>query len=537
MGAAALPDAWPCGRRCSVSLRSTRAARACGPVITEARLWSRGAADTYPALSVRPRGIYLVLAPCGQVPTHKRPFHDAAAARRFYRWAMRTLFAAAGVVIALLVCANPADAGWSVAGRLVTVPSANADAIATDARGDTAVAWSRCGSRSCEGVYVTVRPAHGKPATRRVSANGRPVAVVIGRGEVTLAWTVSRRGARELPGGFSPETLRAAYAPLAGRWAPAQTIGRWTATSYPPSGFHPHLAVAPDGEVLLAWDDYSQPIDGPAVAWRKPGHRFSVPRPLARSSVASSLRAAAPNGFGPTPAFDAGGTAYISGPCDGLVFAAPPHRHRFGPPSSVAPAGRLPWMPLPGLGFNLSLSGAGQGLASWARGACSFDAAAGNAPGPVFASILHAGKFGHPLALSSSAADVDESTAVAIPGGAGVVSWHVITSPSTLSSIHISANGALGPIEQITGQLTPVATDGRGDQVLVRNSTPLASLPWAGDQRIQGQGIAMRPIGGGPIQPAPTSSGRLATTAPGGRAAALVWSPPGGGLALTVWRP
>lgn len=455
---------------------------------------------------------------------------------------MRTLLVAGGAVLGLLVGASSADGGWSPPQRLVTAQLAEDVAIATDARGDAAVAWSRCTSQTCSGVYVTVRLANGRAATRRLSKSGRPAAIVIGQGEVTVAWTVAPRSARVLPGGFSPATLRAAFGPLAGRWAPAQTVGRWTQTSYPPSGFYPHLAAAPNGRVLLAWDDYSRPIDGPALAWRAWGRRFGAPQPLARSTAAAQLRAAAPNGFGPIPAFDAGGTAYITGPCNGFVFTAPAHARVFGRPILVAPSGRsLSRMPLAGLGFKLSLSGAGAGLASWARGACSFDAAAGNEPGPVFASVLQAGKFGKPLAVSGNGAYTN--TAVAVPGGGGVVSWGGSGEggiSEALFSAPISASSTVGPIEPATGQLTPIAVDGGGDQILAKQALapPTIWLPWPGNQGIQGQNIVLRPAGGGADEPAPSPFGWLATSAPHGRAAALVWAGSAGiGLTLSVWRP
>lgn len=453
---------------------------------------------------------------------------------------MRTSLLAGSLVLGLLVGASSADGEWSTPQRLVA-QSAEDVAIATDARGDAAVAWSRCLNQTCTGVYVTVRLADGRVATRRLSKNGRPAAIVIGQGEVTVAWTVAPRSERALPGGFSPATLRAAFGPTLGRWAPPQTVGRWTVSSYPPPGFYPHLAVAPNGRVLLAWDDYSRPINGPAIAWRAWGHRFGAPQALARSTGSAELHSAAPNGFGPIPAFDAGGTAYVTGPCTGFVFTAAPHARVFGPPILVAPGGRSPSrMSLTGLGFNLSLSGAGTGLASWLHGACSFDAAAGNEPGPPFASVLRAGTFGSPLALSGSVAST--TAAVAVPGAGGIVSWGSFgegASPE-LFSAPIGTNSTVGPVEPATGQLTPIAADGGGDQVLAKQTAPLPTtwLPWPGDQAIQGQSVVLRPAGGGADEPAPSPSGSLATATPLGRAAALVWTNSAGiGLTLSVWRP
>ena len=79
---------------------------------------------------------------------------------------MRISLAVLGVVVALLMGASPAVAGWSAPQRVVTTPGAQATAIATDGSGDTAVAWATCGNRVCGSyvhsrVYVTVRLANG----------------------------------------------------------------------------------------------------------------------------------------------------------------------------------------------------------------------------------------------------------------------------------------------------------------------------------------------------------------------------------------
>jgi hypothetical protein len=78
------------------------------------------------------------------------------------------------------------------------------------------------------------------------------------------------------------------------------------------------------------------------------------------------------------------------GYCNGLVLIAPAHMHRFG--RKVVLTGRQ------ALGFTLSLIGARQGFAAWVAGECTFDAAAGNTPGPVFVSVLGAGTVGRPPA-------------------------------------------------------------------------------------------------------------------------------------------
>lgn len=418
--------------------------------------------------------------------------------------------------------------------RWSTAPGASGTVVAVDARGDSAVAWTTCGGPHCErtahstGAYVTLRLVGGRLVTRRLSANGFPLAVVIGRGEVTVVWSSP-------PGkGMSGAILRASYGSLLGRWR-AQTMGRWDIPpGYSSSVAKAHLAVARGGEVLLAWDDYAPPIDGSAVAWRVPGHGFTAPRRLSRSSLA-------PNGLGPVAAFDAGGSAYISGPCSGFVFLAPPHRHRFEPPIDVAPGRVQPsWMRHSSLDFNLSLAGAGEGLASWVRGECS-SGAEGSTPGPVFASVLRAGRFGEPLLLASGGAY--NSTAVAVGEGGGTVSWTEPPGGFTLPlgglfSVAIGADGSPGPVARITNRLVPFARGGGGDQVLGASA---GFLPGAGDESVQTQGevLVVRPVGGGADAPSPSRYGWLATSTPVGRAIALVWDSAGNGktLALSVWRP
>jgi hypothetical protein len=333
--------------------------------------------------------------------------------------------------------------------------------------------------------------------------------------------------------------LRAAYGPLVGRWAPARVIGNWHDDA-PPANRYPKLAVAPDGAVLLAFDDNDPALDGPAVAWRAPGHPFGAPQALLRSA---NTRLEVPHQLGPIPAFDARGSAYVWGNCDGVVLSTSPPSHRFGSPVAVAPA--------PVLGFTVSLAGPGQGLAGWVHGVCTTDEAAGDTPGPVLARILRGGTFGPLLALSSADTSAGGVDVVALPDGSGSVGWGLTQGQigagglfrlfQTTYTAPI-ADGVVGPVQQVLGGLTPVAATGGGDQVLA------GSHP-AGTQEVQGAlvqgaltgGVVMRPAGGGADQPAPSPYGMLATATPLGRAAALEWntSPTGGGpiLALAVWRP
>jgi hypothetical protein len=411
--------------------------------------------------------------------------------------------------------------------------------VAVDGSGDAAVAWATTPSPPSTStfgttVHVAVRLAHGRVIARTVwssrEADAIRVSVAIGHGEVTVAWVSDARHER-----LEGATLRAAYGPPVGRWAPARVIGRWHDFA-PPANRYPRLAVAPNGAVLLAWDDNSPTINGPAVTWHMPGHRFGAPQLLIHAETPLEV----PHELGPIPAFDARGSAYVWGSCDGIVLAAPPHSHRFGRPVVVAPA--------PVLGFTLSLAGAGHGLAGWEHGICTTDQATGDTPGPVFASVLRAGAFGKPLALGANA-QIGGGNAVALPSGAGTVSGSLVQGEvfggvfrltQTAFSVPIGADGIPGPIEQDPGALFPVAATGGGDQVLAGATS--------GGQGVQGplvQGVmgdlTIRPAGGGADQPAPSPYGLLATATPLGRAVALAWntSPTGSGpvLALSVWQP
>ena len=320
-------------------------------------------------------------------------------------------------------------------------------------------------------------------------------------------------------------TVRAAYGALTGRWAPARVIGHSTSFGSLPAGRYPHLAVAPNGRELLAWDDDRAPKATVLAAWREPGHHFGAARVVGRS----------PNvPLGAIPAFDTHGRVYLSSPCYGLVMSAPPGRYRFGPPLLVAP-GQAPHQALQ---FSLSLSDAGAGLASWVNGTCTNDPAAGSTPGPVYASVLRAYHFGDPIALTAAEDQSYGSTAVASAAGGGIVSWSDNTYRipflggffDGVSSAPIDPAGILGPVQQVPSTIVPVLRDGGGDQIL----TPYVAWPGEG-------GVILRPVDGSADQPAPNGIGWLAATSPIGRAAALAWNtnPAGNGptLAISVWRP
>jgi hypothetical protein len=319
---------------------------------------------------------------------------------------------------------------------------------------------------------------------------------------------------------------------LIGRWSPPRVIGRdpWR-QGYPPTphGFGDwfgHLAVAPDGEVLLTFNGWQgwqrstsaeEPV-GVAVAWRAPGHPFGRPQVLREGPG------------GAVPQFDARGTAYLSGYCNGFVLIAPSRTHHFERTVVITRE--------PVHDFTLSLSGAAHGLAAWTDEPCSFDAEGPGPPlGPVFASVLSAGTFGTPLELTPADTEAAYSDAVAIPGG-GTVTWVTERSHGVGTfSLQIGADGLPGAIQQISGAFAPVTADGGGDQVF----GPVLGSPIAAPA----SPVFVRPAGGGPDQPAPEGRGPApvaeTVAAPFGRAVAAAWntSPTGSGpsMALSVWRP
>jgi hypothetical protein len=430
------------------------------------------------------------------------------------------MFAAAlAVVLMLLLCSNLAFAGWAAPRSFSVVPLSTI-AVAVDGRGDAAVAWMTpsnwpsTAARYRTSVHLVVRTANGQLLKRMVwsSTDARPkdLSVALGHSEVTVVWdSYSRAETRTT-------VIRAAYGPLRGRWSPAQMIARIPyEPSYPPIPWDQHLAIAPSEEVLLAYNaghalPYWKP-EGVHIAWRAPRHRFG----------ASRLLRDAPGGA--IPQFDTRGNAYLHGFCEGIVLVAPAHSHRF--------TRRLVLTSKPVLDFGLSLAGAGRGLASWIAGECSFDAAAGNTPGPVFSSVLSAGAFGTPLALTPAGSQVYYSNAVAVPGG-GTVTW-ATNGPSGAGtfSLPIGANGLPGATQQITGGPIALIADGGGDEVF--GFPPNIGLP----PFTSPSSVFVRPAGGGADQPAPAPYGQVAVAAPVGRAAALAWSSSRTDMALSVWRP
>jgi hypothetical protein len=412
---------------------------------------------------------------------------------------MKLLLAGLAAALVAATGATAAEARWS-APQSVTAPSANTPALAVNVHGEAAVAWTTA-SQGRTSVYVAVRSRGGRLRRHRVWFARRwqagDVSVVIdARRRVTVAWAATRPGAKR-------QTVRYAYT-SSGRWGRARVVGHAIIPeSLPPDRF-PRLAVARDGDVLLAWDE----ADGPRVAWRFLGHAFGKPRRLSGSPRSP---------IGPIPAFDAAGSAYVSGKCTGFVYRTRPGRRSFGRPIAVAP-GRA-------LDFTLALAGRGQGLAGWIDGVCTASEGEGDAPGRVFASILRDGRFQAPLSLSAAGTAAYRAAAVADPNG-GVVSWGD-PQLGTFSAV-VRRAGLLESARQIIDGVVPVAADAAGNQVFTRAFPfPPPALPLV---------LFVRPVAGGADEPAPSQSAEYAVSAPTGNGVAIAY-PSGRQLNLSVWRP
>ena len=447
---------------------------------------------------------------------------------------MRFVLAALGVEVLLLVCAGSASASWSTPRSFSSSGSIGGEAVAVDSRGEAAVAWSRQppppGFSFGTAIRVAIRLPDGRLIRRVVwsSRADRPagVSVVIGHGQVTVAWAVEtpkqqRRGRGEA-------TVWSAFGPLIGRWAPPRVIGR-QALSIAPVGRSLHLAISPFGEVLLAFDDGSPAINGPAAAWRAPGRPFAAPRRLfGRTNVALTV----PHQFGPIPEFDPQGRAYVWGRCDGVVVSTAPRSHTFGRPVILARR--------PVSSFTLSLAGPGRGLAAWIRGGCAVAMEEGNKPGPLLASVLRGGSFSSPVAVTGPSTLAVGSVALAQRAGGGTVTWVQEDAPPVPArNVHIGTNGRPGPILPAPVSydvLVPGAYDGGGDTVLV----PAAEwdLPGA-EQSPEADAAAVAPAGGGSQQLAPVSvqAGGRTGVASFGRRVVRLWSNSPSTLAVSVWRP
>jgi hypothetical protein len=324
---------------------------------------------------------------------------------------------------------------------------------------------------------------------------------VIGHGEATIAW-----GHTEL--GSELQTEQVAHGPLVGAWRPAQALRR--ASGLDPFFRYPHLAISPTGAVLMTWNGCSRSClsggQGVRVAWRQPGRGFAVSRLVGTAPLGASGE------------FDSAGTAYLTSGCSGRVLLASGPGRPFGK--------TLVFSRVPVSSMTLSLSGPGEGLATWIEGACSFDEAVGETPGPVLLQGLRHGSLGprHLVAPLSQSMTAIASTVVATPQG-GEVSWFGYGGPSGNFAYQaaVGRDAAPGTTEVVNDGLIELAADGAGD--VLWGSVPDLAFP---------SEMFMR-TSTGAEQRAPASSGTSAI-APFGRSATLLWRN-GTQLELSVWHP
>ena len=250
------------------------------------------------------------------------------------------------------------------------------------------------------------------------------------------------------------------------------------------------------------------------MVWRRPGRSFGTPQFLRKGPG------------GAVPHFDMGGVAYLSGYCNGFVLVAPARTHRFNRRLVLKPGGVLD--------FNLSLSGAHRGFASWIDGQCSFDAEAADTPGPVAGSTLNAGIFTEPVQLLSSSSTAAVLDNVVMTATGGTVNW--VTASGTASatfSRQLDAKGVPIAAPQTASGSIALAADGGGDVLYGPGTACFSSCA---------TGTFVRPVGGGADQLAPAGLGQNVVVSPTGRAAAVVWAAepprrrPDQSVRLAAWR-
>ncbi len=443
------------------------------------------------------------------------------------------VFGALAVLVALAIGAPAALAAWS-APRTVSRSTTGFGrvALASDARGDAALAWaseSQVGLvRTRVAVNVAFAGAGGRPVQRTLwrSSDGLIGGVAVAldaRGELTVVWIDAARGRSGAT--LYPNTIQAAYRTPSGRWSPTQTIGH----AGPFLSADPRLAVAPDREVLLTWVAHTRNAPGVAAAWRKPGHRFGPEGAVSRAKSAMMEE--------PASLFDSAGAAHIYGtascgrgiPTCATMLSTAPRSHRFGAPLLIAPA--------PAEFPVVSFSAPGQALIAWEAGDYEDLEPSFAAP---YARVMTGESLSAPVALQPGSAGIGSAVnAVAANGGGGTVSWSE-TPPPYPSSLRTmlalgDASGHFSTPSVSPDGLMPMLRDGAGDVLL--------KLGWAGGPAgIPPSPVAVQPAGGGAVQPSPmplpplASLAGVVTTQPVGAGAAAAWVA-GAKLELSTWQP
>jgi hypothetical protein len=409
-------------------------------------------------------------------------------------------------VFALAALAAPAavHAEWAPPQTIATrrAPATGTE-LAINARGDALVVWR---SREPSRVRTLLLRANGAriAGTLPAAPGASDLAVVLdARAIATAAWTERGR-------------LYAASSSAPGEWTPRQLIARSRAVQ-------PTLAVARDRRVLLAWTvDHPTRAQGrTGIAWRRPGHHFSVVPPL-RHPAAALMPGEAPASRSGA-AFDARGRAYVWTTCDGVVGITRPGGRAF----------RLERLAPGTAALSVAVGWSGTGLASWVATRCTSDPAAGTPPGVLQASVLRDGAFAPPVALTGPDGRplVTSASSAFAPVGAGslVSAW----SGSELLQVTLDGGGRETAVTQVGVQSLPLAADAAGNLLL---SAPNA-------------GVTVRRPDGTEEPFVPGSLGAQAASAPDATGFAVVYDPdlttgadrrvhsPGRRLGVSFWRP
>lgn len=416
---------------------------------------------------------------------------------------MSAIRTATAVVLAgaVIGAAQASAAGWSAA-RSFSAPRAPASGqvLALDGRGSAAVLWT---SRSPARLRLTGLPGGRATATRTLGGapTGQTALVLDRFGEATAAWVRSGR-------------LYAAHGALtAGAWRAPQRLAASAAAD-------PVLAVASDGDVLLAWT--STRTGRISVARRSRGHGFGASLTLRRPRAVL---------LGGTPAgrtgvaFDPRRRAWLWNSCDGAVRVTGPDARRFAlvqaAPSRV-------------VGLSLSVtSGTTEGRIAWADGRCATDPAAGPTPGPLAMRAFSGPRLGPVQALMG--ADGRPLSGY----GARAVGPALVEAAVAPTALLITLDGydVQTGVTALTGSQRPLAADARVDV--------LWTAPYVG--------LVVRPPSG-PEQPfdadrTDAAMGVSPAFAPNGEGFGAVWDPdmrvgsdqratsPARRLSVSLWTP
>ncbi len=464
--------------------------------------------------------------------------------------ASRSAVLGVSAVLVGLSMGTPARAlaGWS-AQRAVSSSSAGFRyvSLATDVRGDGAVAWASERSvglvQTRAAVHVALSSAGGRVITRTLwrssDAQVGGVAVALdARGELTVAWIDAARGRNGAT--LSPHTVRAAYRSPSGRWSTAKIIGY----SGPFIDADLRLAAAPDREMLLTWVAHTSSAPGVATAWREPGHRFG---PAGAASRAKSAMMG-----DPTPVFDSSGAAHVYGTVScgrgirtcATMLSTVPRSHRFGAPLLIAPA--------PAEFPVVSFSAPGRVLIAWEAG--DYEALEPYFAAP-YARVMTDGSLSAPAGLQPGSASISSPVnAVVANEGGGIVSWSATPPPyasPTRTMLAVGdASGHFSPPSVSPSGLMPALRDGVGDMLLTLGPIGLSAPPGGaptGPAETPSSPVAIQPAGGSPVQPSPmplvpttlmplASLAGVATTQPLGAGAAVAWVA-GATLETSTWQP